>query len=121
MVEHQRKRCRFPYLDNAIFHPSKTKLVLVSLPGTVSYIKLRKCLSLKLLKSVVARKFFELDFTQLLLLLNLSEKKSILRENDNQYFKDGSSMSPSWMSGPFKVNFGMLNLNFQSYLSPLSF
>ena len=28
MVEHQRKRCRFPYLDKAIFQPSKTKLVL---------------------------------------------------------------------------------------------
>jgi len=35
----------------------------------------KKSLSLKLLKSVVVKKFFELDFTQLLLLLNLSEKK----------------------------------------------
>ena len=27
IVEHQMKRCRFPYLDNAIFQPSKMKLV----------------------------------------------------------------------------------------------
>ena len=80
MVEQKKKKCRFPYLNNAIFQPSKTKLVLVSLPGTVSYTKLLKCLSLKLLKSVVARKFFELDFTQLLLLLNLSEKKYFTRK-----------------------------------------
>ena len=28
MVEDQRNPCRFPYLDNAIFQPSKIKLVL---------------------------------------------------------------------------------------------
>ena len=27
MVEHQRNRCRFPYVGNAIFQPSKIKLV----------------------------------------------------------------------------------------------
>ena len=29
MVENQRNLYRFPYLDNAIFQPSKIKLVLV--------------------------------------------------------------------------------------------
>ena len=30
MVDNRRKGCRFSYLDNAIFQPSKIKLVLVT-------------------------------------------------------------------------------------------